>query len=219
MAAGGGGTAAGTGCWGRLGCTQARAVTRGDGGVMWDRGVGAGGTWGVPVPCVPTVRGVWRGSQCAGGVRAGAGGIGPAWACRTGTRMCLCVCTCVHACACALPSACGSGHFTGAGTVAPCALALGGVPSLPGRAWRWPCRSLPHGRAGWEEEEPSQRKPHPSSSSRPSSILSPGLSGILPVQPSPRWDPWGGRTEGPRHGDTVVPWAPLPVPSHPQPPQ
>lgn len=67
MAAGGGGTAAGTGCWGRLDGTQARAVTRGDGGVMWDRGVGAGG------------------------------GIGPAWAHRMGTCVFVCfhACSCV----------------------------------------------------------------------------------------------------------------------------
>lgn len=142
------------------------------------------------------------------------------WSC-LGTQdgdVCVCVFMRVHACGRAPPSACALGHFTVAGTAAPCALALGGdSASLAGHGdgRAAPCRMA----VEWEEEEPSQRKPHPSSSSHPSSILSPGLSGILLIQPSLRWDPWGRRTEGPHHGDTVLPWALLSAPSHPQPPQ
>lgn len=87
---------------------------------------------------------------------------------------CTCVLVCSYTCLCTIIRVC-TGHFAHAGVAAPVCPTTARI-QLSGHGHGKGCVVLycavPHGRAKWEEEEASQRKPHPSSSSHPSPLYS-----------------------------------------------
>lgn len=146
------------------------------------------------------------------------------------------VCVCVRVCACARMHVRIYHHqcvCLGTSPVQawgqPCVPELGG-PSCPGRGHGEGCAVLGHtamchamldwqswagGRRPVAEEAPSILPPPVPS--QPGSILSPGLSCILPAWPgsgpAPQWDPCGGREGEPCRRDPVPPCALLPTPN------